>query len=264
MKLRRGVQRLIMGLVAFILLLSFVSGWGDRSPFPKAIAKAPPADLRFLTGGDGGMTPKGLAELHLRFTPEQVATPEDQAQADRLVEQIREALAPYRDVAAAEAAGYHLFPPNSEDLPIQHYTNPWLSALEGGRFSPEEPGSLLYERQNDGSLQLLGAMYGADEETPLNELNNRIPLSVARWHQHINICIPYPIWDEAAWARQENGRPVFGPDSPIATEAACQHQGGEFLPTVFGWMIHANVFAANAHDIWNPLYGMNSGPENNS
>jgi hypothetical protein len=36
---------------------------------------------------------------------------------------------------------------------------------------------------------------------------------------------------------------VFGPESVIATKEACDAVGGNFYPSLFGWMIHANVFA---------------------
>jgi hypothetical protein len=36
---------------------------------------------------------------------------------------------------------------------------------------------------------------------------------------------------------------VFGPRSPIATQAACDAVGGRFFPRLFGWMVHVNAFA---------------------
>ena len=38
---------------------------------------------------------------------------------------------------------------------------------------------------------------------------------------------------------------MFGPESPIATKAACDAVDGVFHDTLFGWMLHANVFAGN-------------------
>ena len=38
-----------------------------------------------------------------------------------------------------------------------------------------------------------------------------------------------------------DGKPVFGPLSPIATREACEAVGGRFRPKVFGWIVHANV-----------------------
>jgi hypothetical protein len=44
---------------------------------------------------------------------------------------------------------------------------------------------------------------------------------------------------------------VFGPESPVATKEACDAVHGVFHPTIFGWMVHANVFAGdNPKVIW--------------
>jgi len=40
---------------------------------------------------------------------------------------------------------------------------------------------------------------------------------------------------------------VFGPMSPVATQDACDAVNGRFLPVVFNWMVHANVFDT---DVW--------------
>ena len=46
---------------------------------------------------------------------------------------------------------------------------------------------------------------------------------------------------------RRNGQPVFGPESPIATKAECDAVNGDFHPSLFGWMIHANV--VEGHDL---------------
>jgi hypothetical protein len=43
---------------------------------------------------------------------------------------------------------------------------------------------------------------------------------------------------------------VFGPQSPIATRDACDAVGGRFFPSPLGWMVHVNVFAEDANDVW--------------
>ncbi len=71
-----------------------------------------------------------------------------------------------------------------------------------------------------------------------------------------NVCVPRPVWDGEAWARKApDGRPLFGPGSPVATPEACREIRGRFLPTVFGWMAHVYVFAENPADLWNAMYG---------
>jgi hypothetical protein len=62
----------------------------------------------------------------------------------------------------------------------------------------------------------------------------------------VNWCIPKK-GDQARWTEQRDGHPVFGPESPIATKAACDSVNGDFHPSTFGWMIHANV--VEGHDL---------------
>jgi hypothetical protein len=115
---------------------------------------------------------------------------------------------------------------------------------EAFRFDPAKPTSLLYRHNADGSFTLIGAMYTAPRMVSEATLNQRIPLSVAQWHQHVNWCLP-PRGELARWSEQRDGKPVFGPKSPIATASACDAVGGRFVPHLFGWMVHANVFASD-------------------
>ena len=186
-----------------------------------------------------------------------VTAPEsgDRQRADRILDAAREALRPYRDPAAAEAAGYRPFPPNpGPDLPVVHYVNTGINEEHGVDYS--RPGSILYERDASGRLRLLGAMYTAPVSADLAELDRRVPLSVTQWHLHQNVCVPRPLWDEAEWARADGrGRAVYGPGGTAVTEAACERVGGRFLPTVFGWMAHVNAYADDPADVWNAHYG---------
>ena len=68
-----------------------------------------------------------------------------------------------------------------------------------------------------------------------------MPLGIARWHLHTNMCVPRMTQLER-WYEFNGGLPVFGPASPVATRKACDAVDGRFLPVVFNWMVHANVF----------------------
>jgi hypothetical protein len=92
-------------------------------------------------------------------------------------------------------------------------------------------------------------MYTAPQRSTLDDLDRRVPLSIARWHLHTNICIPR-LGERDRWRETRDGRPLFGPASPIATEAACYAVGGRFLPKLFGWMVHVNVLADDPGAIW--------------
>lgn len=109
------------------------------------------------------------------------------------------------------------------------------------RFDPDRPTSLLYRPGADGKLELIGAMYTAPKRMGTDKLDERVPLSIARWHKHVNWCVP-PLGKQERWLERRNAQPVFGPESPIARRRACRAVGGRFLANPMGWMIHANVF----------------------
>ena len=183
------------------------------------------------------------ADPHLRMTAARPGSAADSARAAALVAQIREALGKYHDVRVATANGYRQFLPGVKQ-PVYHFTN-WLNALEEGfRFDPAKPTSLLYRRKGEGSFELIGAMYADRARATEDELNERIPLSVAHWHEHVSWCVP-PRGRRERWQETRDGRPVFGPKSPIADAAACAAVGGRFLPRIFGWMVHVQAFASD-------------------
>src|SRR5947208_2026552 len=76
-------------------------------------------------------------------------------------------------------------------------------------FDASKPTSILYSRGADGTLHLVGAMYTMPKNAKLDRLNDRVPLSIARWHKHVNWCLPKG-GDEDRWLEQKNGKPVFG------------------------------------------------------
>jgi hypothetical protein len=180
---------------------------------------------------------------HFRLTPVHTANPADSARAAALVATIRRTLAKYRDVRQAESDGYRKFLPDVPQ-PVYHFTNYAYALQERFRFDPTKPTSLLYRSQPDRSLELIGVMYDDGPRTSLEELDRRVPLSIARWHQHVNWCVP-PRAQKERWTETREGQPVFGPQSPIADSAACEAVGGRFLPRIFGWMVHVNAFASD-------------------
>jgi hypothetical protein len=126
-------------------------------------------------------------------------------------------------------------------------------------FNPEKPTSLLYKKDESGSFVLVGAMFTAPKGYTAEKLDLRVPLSVAQWHKHVNWCLP-PRGQNERWTEQRNGRPVFGPLG-VSTRVECESAGGRFEKEVFGWMVHANVFASDDPDvIWGDEHKM-SGEE---
>jgi hypothetical protein len=193
------------------------------------------------------------ARAHLELTPVRAATRADSAKARQVVAQLRVALARYADTAAAVADGYRMFLPELKQQRVFHFTNYRRGAAEALRFDAAKPTSLLYERAPDGRLRLMGAMYTAPKRMRVARLDGRVPISIARWHKHVNWCVPAR-GDEARWIERRRGAPVFGPESPIVERAACDAVGGRFFASPFGWMVHVNAFAGDdlaaifAHD----------------
>ena len=189
--------------------------------------------------GDMGMD--SVMRLHMEMTPMRAPTHGDSTRALAVVAELRHAIEKYKDVAVAERDGFQMFLPNVKNQRVYHFTSYRNAFKAAFRFDPDQPTSLLYKRGADGQMRLVGAMYTMPKRAGLDKLDERVPLSVAQWHKHVNWCLPKQ-GESARWLERKDGRPVFGPESPIATQAACDAVGGDFHPSLFGWMIHANVF----------------------
>jgi hypothetical protein len=111
-----------------------------------------------------------------------------------------------------------MFLPGLKNQRVFHFTNGSRALMEAFRFNAEKPTSLLYKRGSDGKLKLVGAMYTMPKRASMEKLDDRVPLSVARWHKHVNWCVPKK-GSESRWFEQKDGHPLFGPESPVATKA---------------------------------------------
>ena len=191
---------------------------------------------------------------HMTLTPMRAPTHADSVRAAAVADTLRRAIARYADVRAAEADGFRPFAPNVKRQRVFHYTRYAWAARAMFGFDPAKPTSLLYRRESDGALRLIGAMYTAPQRASLDDLDRRVPLSIARWHLHTNVCIPR-LGQRDRWTEMRDGQPVFGPLSPIATSEACDAVGGRFLPKIFGWMVHANVLAGDPAAVWGVAHG---------
>jgi len=203
-------------------------------------ATPPEADIRI----DHQMSQPMGEGAHLTLTPTRQPTRADSARAAAIADTLRRAIAKYADVRAAEADGFRRFAPGVRNQPVFHYTLRSSALRAAVEFDPARPTSLLYRREPDGSLRLIGAMYTAPGRATLDELDRRVPLSIARWHLHVNICVPR-LGERDRWRESRDGHPLFGPASPIATREACDVVGGRFLPRLFGWMVHADVLESD-------------------
>ena len=186
--------------------------------------------------------------LHMHMTAMRPQTPEDTQRANEIVAQLRTGIEKYKDYHVALNEGYKIFLPNLPQ-PEYHFTNYWNGFLEAFTFDPARPTSLLYKKTSTG-YELVGAMYTMPKRATEDQLNARVPLSVAMWHLHTNLCMPQKgQFRNADWKK-------FGLKGSIVTQEACDAAGGRFSPVIFGWMVHVypyedsldKVFAMHHHD----------------
>jgi hypothetical protein len=134
---------------------------------------------------------------HMKMTTLRGLKPGDQEKADQVVTAARKAAEKYTDYKVALADGYKIFLPNVPQKQY-HFTN-YRYAFEAAiQFNPEHPTSLLYQK-NGEEYKLIGVMYTAPKNSNWNDLDQRIPLSIAQWHAHINLCMPPSDRKNEAW-----------------------------------------------------------------
>jgi hypothetical protein len=181
---------------------------------------------------------------HMKMTALHAAKPGDAARAQQVVETVRRTSEKYVDYHAALADGYKIFHPEIPQK-MYHFTNYGYAMEAAFRFNPEHPTSLLYEKRGN-DYELIGAMYTAPKRFGEDQLNERIPLSVAQWHEHVNFCAP-----PADRKKEMQGpHPQFGLRGSIATQEACDAAGGTFHPVIFNWMVHVYPFEKEQASIW--------------
>src|SRR5258706_773662 len=186
---------------------------------------------------------------HMPYSTRRPLSAADSIQSAHVINELRQAIAKYQDVAVAEADGYKMFAPQIKNQPQYHFTKKWNAIRNQFGFDPARPTSLLYKKDGQGQFHLIGAMYTASKRTSEEDLNERVPLSVAHWHWNVNWGIPVREAKER-WYETKDGRPIFGPLG-VATKAECDAPNGRFIPQAFGWMLHANTFAGNdLKSIW--------------
>jgi hypothetical protein len=184
---------------------------------------------------------------HMTMTAMRERTPQDMKRAGEIVEQLRAGIEKYKDYQVALNDGFRIFMPNVPQ-PEYHFTSYRNGFLEAFTFDPTRPTSLLYKKTATG-YELVGAMYTMPKRATEDQLNARVPLSVAMWHLHTNLCMPQRAsLQNADWTK-------FGLHGSIATKDACDAAGGRFSPVIFGWMVHVypyedsldKIFAMHHH-----------------
>lgn len=186
---------------------------------------------------------------HMKMTALRKPQPGDAERAQKVVEAARKAANKYLDYHVALDDGFKIFMPNVPQK-IYHFTNSRYAMESFWDFNPERPTSLLYEKQGDG-YKLVGVMYTAPKRYSEDQLDERVPLSVAQWHEHVNFCRPpasMPVGERMQQTLGANAQ--FGFKGSIHTQEACDAAGGRFLPVVFDWMVHVYPFEKDQAAIW--------------
>ena len=182
---------------------------------------------------------------HMKMTTLRPLRGDDLARAQSIVDSARASLVRYQDVEAAKADGFRQFLPGVRQK-MYHFTN-WRYGMEAAfHFNPEHPTSLLYEQQPDHSFKLIGAMYTASKRSSEEDLDKRVPLSIAQWHAHVNLCVPPKQQRDEMFGKD----PRFGLQGSITTQQECEAAGGAFKPQIFGWMLHLYPYERTMDDIW--------------
>jgi len=114
------------------------------------------------------------------------ATPADQAAAERLLADVRAAIAGYGDPRAAYAAGYRQV--SGPGDPLAHWQNEALRPRDG-HVDTHHPTGLVYGSTRHGPV-LLGAFF---QMSKTGERGPDLAGPLVLWHHHTNICIaPVP------------------------------------------------------------------------
>ena len=256
-------------LALAILAASIAIG---RIGFAHELIPSPELCTSAVNGMGAHLSIPGMSE-HMRMTTYRASNSLDLDRAQEIVSTLRRVLTPYKNYRVALAQGYRIFLP---DVPqdVYHFTNYAASGEEyRGEVHIDRPGSLLYVKRPNGDYVLVGAMYSAPVDYTEDQLNDLVPLSIARWHQHTNICLPEGITldsllrddfgggrsdlpgtipiaaDPEALQRDANlgvfadGR--FGFTGTITDEKSCDAARGNFIPVAFGWMVHVYPFSSD-------------------
>lgn len=182
---------------------------------------------------------------HMCITPLRPKQPGDEEKATALIATVKASIAKYKDYRKALADGYVIANPKL-DQPQYHFTNGANVRLADTQFDPAKPSSLLYRRTSTQRYKLEGVMFTDSTSATEVELNQRIPLSIGRWHEHTNFCAA-----PADKVKDYLGaHPKFGMFGSIHTQEACQAEGGSFHPVIFSWMIHVFPYETSLQSVF--------------
>ena len=208
-------------------------------------------------GGMPGMEMNGISDMsdmgpsmaamagHMTVTPLRPKQPGDEEKAKAVVAAVKAVMDRYKDYRKALADGYAIANPKLEQ-PQYHFNNEANAREADVHFDPSKPTSLLYRRTPTQRYKLEGVMFTARPNATEDELNERIPLSVAHWHEHTNFCAAPP----TKVKEYHGAHPRFGMFGSIHSKEACDAEGGTFYPYMFTWMIHVFPYESDFKEVF--------------
>lgn len=233
------VLTLVVGAALLTPLLGHTSPQGQK--------QGGMAGMDMRDNGDmSGMGPSMAAMAgHMYITPLRPEQPGDKEKVKAVVAELKASIDRYKDYRKALLDGYVIANPKLKQ-PQYHFVSSANTREADLHFDPSKPTALLYRRTPIQEYKLEGVMYTASPDATEDELNERIPLSIARWHRHVNFC-------EAPEDRIKDyqaAHPKFGMFGSINTQEACEAERGTFHPHVFTWMLHVFPYEPDFKDVF--------------
>jgi hypothetical protein len=182
---------------------------------------------------------------HMYMTSLRPIQPGDEEKVKAIVAQVKASIERYKDYKKALADGYVIGNPNVNE-PQFHFISQANTAEAEKHFDPTRPSALLYFQTPKQRYKLEGVMFTVPPNASEDELNDRIPLSIVRWHVHTNFCAAPPDRVKEYLGKH----PKFGMFGSINTADACKAEGGTFYPKIFTWMIHVFPFETDLKDVF--------------
>ena len=239
--------RLLSLFILFMLVLAACgSSQNQNTSSIQAVVKAPvcqsalPMASSPLVDSSARVTASQHMDMgpHMKMTPYQPITAQDMARMNAIVQNAHVCFDKYQDYHLALQDGYRIFAPTIPQ-DIYHFANVQSFVEAQTTFDLAHPSALLYQK-NAGGYHFVGVMYSAPANVTAEQLNQRIPISIAPWHLHVNFCLP--AGDNEQTLFQANS--LFGLTGTISTQAQCTKVGGTFYSSMYGWMVHIPLFGS--------------------
>ncbi len=175
---------------------------------------------------------------HMEMTPYQPVTPADITRMKAIVQNAHVCFDKYRDYRLALHDGYQIFAANIPQ-DVYHFANVESFVQAQTTFDLAHPSALLYQKVANG-YHFVGVMYSAPAEATTEQLNQRIPISIAPWHVHVNFCLPAGDNEQTLFPANS----LFGLSGTITTRGECAKVEGTFYTSMYGWMVHIPLFGS--------------------